>query len=101
MLADPGDSRGTFTWSNSGVPWDTSDRTHTHAISATHKGTQIQRGVRPSSDVAAPPCSFISLVWLRDLKPLLSQCFSGSPQGVFTVGTPPSSSALSASSANT
>lgn len=49
-----------------------------------------------SSDFQASPCCslfsflfFICVGRLPDLEPLLSQCFIGSPRGVFTMGAPP------------
>lgn len=104
MLACPGDGRGwaVFACCNSGLlGLDLlleKARTHTRAhISHTpiyigvHFLAVISRLHLASLLFFLPPffISVFRLCRLSDLEPLLSQCFIGSPRGVFTMGAPP------------
>lgn len=58
----------------------------THTLTWTHRFSGVYF---PAVILRLHLALFISVGWLCDLKPLLSQCFIGSPRGVFTMGTPP------------
>lgn len=60
--------------------------THAHTLTLAHRYSGVYF---PAVIWRLHLALFISAGWLRDLEPLLSQCFIGSPRGVFTMGAPP------------